>query len=183
MISAHTLPRVVILSQWFPPVSPMKGLKFHLLKATQNIRNNFLLLNCFSQKPSKTNYHIPVFRMVWGNVQVCEYEICQIVARLSRLIGKRESSAMWFCLWGIFASAVSEAIRKPTLRLFYYCFKKRIILNPLMKAPRNRLIMMPSKVCCPMGWNHTYFFYLALWLLRAVDFKVSCSQIPCRAFA
>jgi hypothetical protein len=42
-----------------------------------------------------------------------------------------------FVCKGIFASAVLEEIRKPTLPTFLL-FKKRIILNPLMKAPHIR---------------------------------------------
>jgi hypothetical protein len=53
-------------------------------------------------------------------------------------LGNRKALPCDFVCEGIFASAVSEEIRKQTLPLFYYYLKKRIILNPLMKAPHIR---------------------------------------------
>jgi hypothetical protein len=50
-------------------------------------------------------------------------------------LGNRKAVPCDFVCEGIFASAVSEEIMKPTLPTFLLLFKKMIILNPLMKAP------------------------------------------------
>jgi hypothetical protein len=53
-------------------------------------------------------------------------------------MGNMKAEPCDFVCERIFASAISEEIRKPTLRLFYYYLKKILFLNPLMKAPHIR---------------------------------------------
>jgi hypothetical protein len=61
--------------------------------------------------------------MVWGKVQVFEYGTdlsdCGTFVEVNWETGKQCHD---FVCEGIFASAVLEEIRKPTLRLFYYFF-------------------------------------------------------------
>jgi hypothetical protein len=62
---------------------------------------SFRVLDCSPRSGLRVLYELSIYPSsgrFGGTVQVCEYEICRIVARLST-IGKQKSSAMWFCFW------------------------------------------------------------------------------------
>jgi hypothetical protein len=66
----------------------------HLVLCNHGRKNYFLL----SEVEHSMNTSIyPSSGRFGGKCKLVNYEICRIVARLLRLIGKQESSAMWFC--------------------------------------------------------------------------------------